>query len=175
MRFAYALIAPLLLAACGGDTTDDVSTASLRDAMVDIVEPASDDIQTIAFELYDEDGELDPTRLNGSQWDQLYEAAREIEQVALALEDAASLTVVAEGETIQNEGNDGASTAEDVASYIAADPEGWASEARALAGIGQALSIAAESRDPIALDEAAFALTDSCTSCHEKFWYKQGD
>ena len=175
MRLALPAATALLLASCGGASTDDIHPQTVRAAMTDLIEPASDQIQTIAFELYNEEGDLEPSLLNASQWDALDEAARTIEQTALALEAAPGMPVAAEGETLWNEDSDGASTAADVAAYIAADPAGYASEARKLAGIGQGIALAAEMRDPIALDEAALALTDSCTSCHNQFWYKQED
>ena len=172
MRFCL-LLAPLALslASCGATPSDVDADKTLHETMVDIIAPATDQIETIAFELYNDNGELDPRRLNDTQWDELMKAGDSIEQAALHLARSKDLVIARDGVTLENEGNEGGASIADVAAWLEADTEGFAAEASKLAGAGQAVSWAAESRDAMDLDRSAAALTDTCTSCHQKFWY----
>lgn len=174
MRFCL-LLAPLALslASCGATPSDVDASKTLHETMTDIITPASDRIQALAFELYDEEGELAPQRLSGAQWDELMDAGDAIEQAALHLGRSENLIVARDGVTLENEGSEDGATIAEIAAWLEADPKGFSAEASKLAGAGQAVSWAAESRDAMDLDRSAAALTETCTSCHQKFWYPE--
>ena len=166
-----ALSAALSLAACGASSGGVDEDVTLRQTMVDMIGPASDTVQSIVFELYDDEGRLAPQRLSSAQWEDLEQAGRTIEKAALHIARTDDLTIAAEGATLQNEDTDQGVSAADVAAYLKANPKGFAEEATRLASTGQAVAWFAETRDATELDRSAAALSDTCTSCHQKNWY----
>ena len=164
----------MLAAACSGPAQEEVPPPpTLHKSMTSTIEPGSELIQNAGIDLHNEEGELDATQLSDERWSRVAEAAAEIELVAVAFANAEEVTVASTGTTLLNEGQGNAASMADVRAYIDADPEGLKTEFRALAAAAQGVGLAAESRDAQALDEAIIDLTDTCTSCHNKFWYEQ--
>ncbi|WP_169711781.1 cytochrome c [Henriciella litoralis] len=175
MRIVFLFLAAVSLVTACGPMPGDAGKATLRQVMADTIEPQSALVQDMTFELYDDNGELDPRRLSTSHWDVIEQAGKDLEKAGRALARAETHKVTAEGVALQGADAEGAATPEEIAAWIEADHDGFAAEARKLAGAAQNIVVAAQLRDAIELDAAALSLGDTCSSCHNQFWYRQSE
>ena len=170
---AFALSAAL--AACGAPNEDLPEAPTVYEAMTGQVEPASEDIQGAAFDIYNDAGELDASLIGNERWAALSETAGELETLGIAFAETEAFTVAREDVMLLDEGEEGVATKADVREYIAAREDGFREEWTQFAAAAQAVSVAAEAQNAPDFEEAALGLQDTCTSCHNKFWYKQDE
>lgn len=170
-----ALVLAVALAACNAPTEDVPEAPTLYAAMTGQVDPASQDIQGAAFDIYSDTGELDASLIDNERWAGLAETASELETLGIAFAEAETFTVARETVMLLDEGEEGVATKADVRGYIAAREEAFREEWRRFAAAAQAVSVAAEAQNAPDFEEAALGLQDTCTSCHNSFWYKQDE
>lgn len=169
---ALALFGIVLLAGCNdGSDADTEPAPTIHRVMTRTIAPQSTLIQNMTVKLYNEEGELVANRLTSADWRLVVEAAVEIETASLAMARPGELVVAAEGVALQGETDADGATADEVRAYIDANRDEYRRASRGLAGASLAVKVAAERRDAISLDEAAIVLGETCTSCHNRFWY----
>jgi len=146
---AFALSAAL--AACGAPNEDLPEAPTVYEAMTGQVEPASEDIQGAAFDIYNDAGELDASLIGNERWASLSETAGELEALGIAFAEAEDFTVAREDVMLLDEGEEGVATKADVRSYIAAREEAFREEWTRFAAAAQAV----EQRTDLGGEDAA--------------------
>ena len=101
MRIVFLLLAVVSLVTACGPTPGDAGKATLQQVMADTIEPQSALVQDMTFELYDDNGELDPRRLSTSHWDVIEQAGKDLEKAGRTLARAETHRITAEGVALQ--------------------------------------------------------------------------
>ena len=143
-----------------------------REAMVAGVNPAAVAIWDITNEAMDEDGELDPARMDDEAWARLREAAQMLEAYSRAMAEAEVIRA-AGPDLVGSEVPEGVASRAEIQAMIDADPEGFRAEARDLAERARLLVEAARARDVAAAGHRAAEIDVPCQGCHTRYWYKQ--
>lgn len=118
-------------------------------------------------------GDLDPKLITADKWAKLLEIGKALEQGGKTLATSSKIIAAAKGSKLQDEGNQGASTAADVQRYLDAKPAEFRKHAVALQKTGADVIQAATKRDTKKLNEVAGNLDAVCEDCHVVFWYPQ--
>lgn len=171
-------VGALGVAGCRNEASNEtapqaVTPASLHATMKQVVAPQAQILWDVSNRAVDEQGKPDPSKLSGAEWSQIAAAGGKVEAVAKGLAAAATITVAAPGEKIQDEGTQGGSTAAQVKGFIAADRPGFNAFSEALAADAREFVEAAKAKDGAKLAQVSGELDEVCESCHVKYWYPQ--
>lgn len=143
-----------------------------RVAMVAGVNPAAVAIWDITNEAMDEDGEIDPMRMDDEAWARLREAAELLEDWSRRMAEAEAIRA-AGPDLVGGEVPEGVASRAEIQAMIDADPAGFRAEARDLAERARLLVAAARARDLAATGHRAGEIDAPCQGCHTRYWYKQ--
>ena len=121
----------------------------------------------------DDEGNIDPKKLDASAWSRLLEMGKAIDGGGKALATGPGVIAASPGAALQDESNAGASKAADVQRYLDAKPAEFRKHAAKLQRAGAAIAEAAAKHDFKKLSELANSLDEVCEGCHVVFWYPQ--
>ena len=184
-----AVLALLLIGGCGKAAdapktaartvavTRAVSAAqplpTLFETMERVVVPTSKVLWDVSNTEQDDNGNFDASKVTDAEWKQIEHAATQMKAAAETLVSAAHVVVAPPGVAIQDQASSGSSSAQQVQGFIDADPAGFIERAKALAASGEAMSLAAVTRNASQFGDAVNQLDGVCEQCHVKFWYPQ--
>jgi len=168
-----------ILAAFGALASCQTAVPPTRDQVIDTrvamvagVNPAAVAIWDITNEAMDEDGELDPARMNDEAWARLREHAEMLEVWSRKMADAVVIRA-AGPDLVGGEVPEGVASRAEIQAMIDADPEGFRAEARDQAERARLLVEAVRARDVAAAGHRAAEIDVPCQGCHTRYWYKQ--
>jgi cytochrome c556 len=170
----------LLLAACNRPEgvvqvqsaagTAAAAVPTVFEAMTQVVVPRSTLIWELAGNLYNDEGNIDATKLNAQQWQDLAAAATAMHDAAASLA-GPGIKAAPAGVKLQNEGTAGAFGPAEVQAAIDADAPGFKAEVLKLQAVAEEIATASAAHDGTKVDDASGRLNDVCSACHAKFWY----
>lgn len=175
------LAAGVVLAGCGRQAAEQPAAAGQANAasftvfglMNGTIIPSSNRIWELAGNLYDDNGNLDASRLSEQQWVELKESAAAIAATSKILAQTAGIKAAPTGVKIQSEGEPGSLGAAEVQRLMDKDPASFSEHAMQLAAVADEIGAAAWAREAKKTDEAQTRMTEVCGACHQKFWYPE--
>jgi hypothetical protein len=176
---AAALLTAVALAACNAPPAPGplpapaspfLTTLSVHDVMVSVVDPAADALWESVGSVSTKAGTEEHRPSTDEEWEALRRhAVRLAESANLLLIEGRA--VVAPGRQLDDAGVAGVLDAEGVQKAIAANQPGFVQAAHRLhAAASQALA-AVDRRDAAGLDVAGAVIDKACESCHLVYWY----
>lgn len=164
----------LLGTAFAADSTRDSGqpAVTMQSIMLSKINPQATALWDITGNALDDEGTLDGKKISAEQWTKLLELGKSIEEGGKLL-NADKVIAAAPGVKIQDEGAQGASTAQDVQRYLDAKPAELRTQASLLQRVGTDLIDAAKNHDSTKLAEISDSLDQVCENCHKVFWYPQ--
>ena len=143
-----------------------------RKAMIDGVNPAALAIWDVTNAAMDDEGGLDPARLDAEAWGRLEESAQMLEIYGKRMSEAQ--VIVAGGPDIVSGAlPPGLASRAQIQAMIDSDPDGFRTVSAGMAEQAAALVAAAKARDAAAAGELASGIDTACQSCHTRYWYLQ--
>lgn len=174
LRSLAAAVLSLALLACQPNSADVAAEpVVVKTAMNDVVTQESETVLNILIEALDESAKVDPSKLTDDDWTAIEAAATRLRDTAMALRDGDVQVVAAPGETIDGEDNPGALGAADVQARIDANPDDFKTHAGVLLAETERMVTASQTRDTATLWDVGLNLDQTCTECHEQFWYPE--
>lgn len=182
VRLAVGAVCVLLAAGCAREQSGAAASAdagagapaiTVFESMTQTFIPQSNLVWELAGNLYDDDGNIDASRLTAEQWQQMQAAASSLDAASGVLMATSGIQVAPAGVKIQNEDAPGMLGTAAVQALIDADPEGFDAAAAALSAVAKEIAAAAAARDGEKADETSSRMTDVCGACHTKFWYPE--
>jgi hypothetical protein len=171
------LCAAVALNACGGSGgSADVAgaepvfqpTATVKDLMLDIVDPSADIVWLSVTTVVNEDGIVETAPVSDEEW-------REVRRGAIALVEAANLLqipgrhVAAPGEVSEVPGVELEPL--EMEALINEDRAAWNTRAHALHDAGLEALTAIEAHDAAKVFEVGEHIERACEGCHSQYWY----
>ena len=148
-------------------------TVQTRQAMVDGVNPAALAIWEVTNAAMNDEGGLDPAKIDAEAWGKIEDAARMLEVYGNRM--AGAKAIVAGGPDLASgEIPPGVASKEQIQAMIDADPEGFRAVAADMAAQAASLATAARARNTSVAGELASGIDEACQSCHTRYWYLQG-
>lgn len=160
----------LLMAGCSSPATGEriPPTMTIAEIMANIVMPAADVLWGATAVYMTEEGEDDRSPETSADWQKVEDARMLLAEASEALLDT-SRPVDVPGVAIEHPAEE--LSPEQVAALIEAQPELWASLARAMAETAGQAKQAIADQDVDALLEIGGTLYENCDGCHRQFWY----
>jgi len=165
-------LASLVAVATGVIAADDTK-ANLQLTMLTKVNPNALALWDATNKAQDDNGNLDPRKLNADAWGRIVDMGKAIEEGGKALATTNGVIAAAPGAKLQDENNPGASKAADVQRYLNAKPAEFRKHALELQKTGAGIVEAATKHDGKKLAGLSDSLDEVCESCHTIFWYPQ--
>jgi hypothetical protein len=162
-----------LVAVATGVIAADETKANLQLTMLTKVNPNALALWDATNKAQDDNGNLDPKKLNADAWSRIVDMGKAIEEGGKALASSNGVIAAAPGAKLQDESNPGASKAADVQRYLNAKPAEFRKHALELQKTGAGIVEAATKHDGKKLAGLSDSLDEVCESCHTIFWYPQ--
>jgi cytochrome c556 len=184
-RISYApgalSLAALVLAACGHEAVPDQISAdvpaaeaaelpSVFVAMNAIFQPHFQGVADTAFNVYDDEGNLDASLLSEEEWATMKASAEVLRDTARQFAAADDIRVADEGQELLNEGQ-GFIPSDAVQALIDGDRDGFQAKMMRLSGEADKAIEAIDTRDAAALSLSSDTLYAACKTCHVTYWY----
>ncbi len=147
--------------------------ANLQLIMVSNVNPNGLALWDVTNTAMDDNGQVSASKLSAESWKKLLDIGTKLEEGGRALATAPKVIAAAPGSKLQDESNQGASTAKDVQRFIDAKPAEFRKHAVALQKTGADIVAAVKTHDAKKLDAVSNSLDAVCEECHVAFWYPQ--
>jgi cytochrome c556 len=144
----------------------------VRPAMQQEINQATNDIWAVGNAAMDDNGGIDPARMDDAGWTKLQDAAAALEAEALKMQHAKVIHAARPGHSEDVEL--GSFSLEDVQGYIDRDPQAFRDLAGALVNHAERLKRAADNRDAATAGPLVGGLEGVCEACHAKYWYPEG-
>lgn len=144
--------------------------ADVRLAMQQEVNPAMLAIWDVGNNALDDDGGIDPAKMDAAKWDRVAAEAARLAAVGHTLADASGFLAAAPDNTDVAEGE---TSMAQVQAHLDGDPMGMKREAASFAAHADKLVAAAKARDAAAAGALIGEMDAVCESCHMKFWYPE--
>jgi hypothetical protein len=151
----------------------DAPKANLQLAMLTKVNPQGLALWEITNAALGGDGEVVASKVTAAQWARLLEIGKGLEEGGRTLATGNGVIAAPPGAKLQDEGNEGASTAADVQRYLDAKPAVFREHALKLQQTGAGVVAAATKHDAKRLSDLSSSLDEVCEACHVIFWYPQ--
>lgn len=166
-RGIVAALATVGLASCGGGG----QTVTVREVMADKVNPATLAIWEIGNKAMNDEGGLDPAKLDSAKWKELAAHAATLGKAGRAMQAAAAFRAAAPGKDQVAEGEVSMAA---VQKLIDANPDGFRQAAGELAAFAEDLDAAAKAKDWRTAGDRISGIDQVCEACHQAFWYPEG-
>lgn len=147
--------------------------ANLQVTMLTKVNPQATALWDLTNDAQDNEGNIDPKKIDSATWAKLLEAGKALEEGGRTLATTGRVIAASPGAKLQDESGPGASKAADVQRYLDAKPEEFRKQAMALQKTGADIVAAIGKRDGKKLTESSNSLDQVCEDCHKVFWYPQ--
>jgi hypothetical protein len=155
-----------------GAPENAAAMANLQLIMLTKVNPQGTALWDVTNKATNDEGVVDAKKVTAEQWASLLEIGKSLEEGGRLL--ATGKVIAAEpGAKLQDEGNEGASTAKDVQRYLNAKPAVFRTHALELQKTGAGVIEAATKHDAKKLTKISGDLDTVCENCHVVFWYPQ--
>ncbi len=149
-------------------TPDVAPTATIKDLMLGLIDPAADAVWLSVTTVVGATGTVETAPRNDEDWNKVrYGALTLVEGANLLL--MPGRRVAAPGEKSVTPGVE--LEPEEMDALIARDRAAWNARARALRDAGLAVLQAADDRNADKVFELGATVEDTCESCHRQFWY----
>jgi len=147
-------------------------TVQTRQAMVDGVNPAALAIWDVTNAATNDEGGLDPAKLDAEAWGKIEDGARMLEVYGNRM--AGAKAIVAGGpDLVSGEVPPGVASKAQIQAMIDADPDGFRAVAADMAAQAASLATAARARNVTVAGELASGIDEACQTCHTRYWYLQ--
>ena len=147
-------------------------TVQTRQAMIDGVNPAALAIWDVTNAAMNDEGGLDPAKLDAEGWGKIEDGARMLEVYGNRMADAKA--IVAGGpDLVSGEVPPGVASKAQIQAMIDANPDGFRAVAADMAAQAASLATAARSRNVTLAGELASGIDEACQTCHTRYWYLQ--
>lgn len=166
-----AFLAGLIVAATASGA--DAPKANLQLTMLSKVNPNGLALWDVTNNAMDDNGNIDPKKINATTWAKLLEIGKALEEGGRTLATSNGIVAAPAGAKLQDEGNAGASKAADVQRYLDAKPAEFRKHATELQKTGAGIVDAVTRRDGKKLTQLSNSLDEVCENCHVVFWYPQ--
>ena len=144
----------------------------VRPAMQHEISGATDEIWAVGNAAMDDNGGIDPTRMDDASWTKLEGAAASLQAEALKMQQAQTIRAARPGHSKDVEL--GSFSLEDVQGYIDSDPQAFRDLSGVLVKHAAKLREAAHDRDAASAGMLVGQLEGVCEACHAKYWYPEG-
>jgi cytochrome c556 len=170
-----AMILACALAACGEQPSgegaqSDAEALDVRAVMQQQVNPATLAIWDIGNNAMNDQGGLDPAKMDSAKWSTLTENATKLAEAGRAMAAARLFVAASDGNTTVAEGE---IPMAEVQRALDADPEGFRQAAAAFADHAEKLAAAARGPDVAAAGDLVAGIDVACENCHAKYWYPE--
>ncbi len=172
MKKSIRLIAVLGLILAGAVCAAG-APANLQQIMIGNVNPNGLALWDVTNKAMDENGKVSAKKLTEENWKNLLGIGLQLEEGGRALATSDGVIAASPGSKLQDEGNQGASTAQDVQRFIDAKSAEFRRHALALQKTGGDIVTAVKKHDAKKLDALSGSLDAVCEACHTAFWYPQ--
>ena len=172
-NFKYCMALVGAIAVAGTVIAADAAKVNLNLTMLTKVNPNALALWDATNKAQDDNGDVDPKKLNAAAWAKLADMGKAIEEGAQSLATSTAVMAAAPGAKLQDETNPGASKAADVQRYLDAKPAEFRKFAAALQKSGAGIVEAATKHDAKKLNDLSNSMDEVCESCHTVFWYPQ--
>jgi cytochrome c556 len=149
------------------------AATDVHQTMLTKVNPPATALWDIAAAAPNDDGDIDPAKVDAATWAKLLEAGKALEDAGKLLNTSTAFIAAAPGAKLQNEEPPEAPKAADVQRYIDAKPDEFRQHAAQLRSTGASIVAAVTQRDGKALGQLSNTLYENCESCHKAFWYPE--
>lgn len=170
-RIAMVAVPALLAALCGAALAEDDGTLYVRSAMKGEVNAATLELWDVGNYAMDDQGGLDPARMDDGLWARLEAAAGLLEKHSAHMATATTLKSALPGDM---ETEEGSYSMADVQIYLDSDPETFRAMAKDLGDHASKITAAAKARDAAAAGLLVGEVDQVCEACHAKYWYPEG-
>lgn len=147
--------------------------ANLQQIMATNVNPNALAFWDVTNNALDDKGRVSAKKLTAAQWKQLLEIGTQLEAGGRTMATSDLVIAASLGAKLQDEGNPGAASAQDVQRYIDAKPAEFRKHALAMQQAGTYIVTAVKKRDARKLGEVSGSLDSVCERCHVAFWYPE--
>jgi len=161
-------IGVLALSACKQEAA--AAPVDVRAAMQNGVNPATLAIWDVGNNAMNDDGGIDPAKMDEAKWTRLADAAGQLSAAAKGL--GAGTTFIASNPD-NAEVAEGEIAMAQVQAHLDANPDGFAEMARALAAHADKIAAAAKAKDAPAAGALVSQIDQVCESCHTAYWYPE--
>src|SRR5690554_566303 len=177
--FAASGALAFLIAACVPAEPGPVASAGssaptevvdVRAEMQQHINPAMLGIWDVTNNAMDDQGAIDPARMDAGKWRQIAAAAEQLAQSGLRMTAPAPLVAASPGNTEVGEGE---IPMADVQRHLDSDPRLFRQMASAFAAHSTRLAEAATGQNAAATGDLVAAMDGVCESCHGRFWYPE--
>ena len=172
-KFKRYIVIAGLAGVAGVAIAADEAKVNLQLTMLTKVNPNALALWDATNKAQDDNGNIDPKKLNAAAWAKLLDMGKAIEEGGKALAASNGVIAAAPGTKLQDETNPGASKAADVQRFLNAKPAEFKKHSAELQKTGAGLVEAATKHDAKKLNDLANSLDEVCESCHTVFWYPQ--
>ena len=178
MRILAAPIAFALLSGCAATTASPpiatpaaTDTYSVREGMVNRINPPATSIWDLQVEAMDDEGNFDPARMDAATWRSLSRAASALHAEAQRMSNAQTYRAADPGGSLgpAQEGTDLAA----IQARLTANEAGYRSFSRAFESQAADIVQAVEARNTQDLTRLVNDMQPTCKSCHDVFWYPE--
>ena len=178
MRILAAPIAFALLSGCAATTASPpnampaaTDTYSVREGMVNLINPPATTIWDLQVEAMDDEGNFDPVRMDAPTWRSLSRAASALHAEAQRMANAQSYRAADPDGTLgpAPQGTDLAA----IQARLTANEAGYRSFSRAFESQSADIVQAVEARNTQDLTRLVNDMQPTCKSCHDVFWYPE--
>lgn len=142
----------------------------VRAAMQQQVNPAMLAIWDVGNNAMNDEGGLDPAKLDDVKWMRVAEAAEQLAAAGHAMAAGQGFLAAAPGNAAVGEGEVAMS---EVQKHLDADPAGFRVAATAFAEHAERIAAAARTKDAASAGDLIAATDAVCESCHSRFWYPE--
>ncbi|BBC72019.1 conserved hypothetical protein [Altererythrobacter sp. B11] len=175
MRIATGLAAAALLSIGLGagvlaQPGADDGTLYIRQLMQADVNPAILEIWDVGNNAMNDEGGIDPAKMDQARWDRLAAAAGSLAAASRTIAAADRISAAMPGNMETAEGE---ISMADVQRYIDADTDGLKELALEQADHADRLVTAAKARDAATAGELVAGMDLVCESCHARYWYPE--
>ena len=178
MRILAAPLAFAILSGCAATTPSPPSatpaatdTYSVREGMVNRINPPATSIWDLQVEAMDDEGNFDPARMDAATWRSLSRAASALHAEAQRMANAQTYRAADPGGSLgpAPEGTDLAA----IQARLTANEAGYRSFSRAFESQAADIVQAVEARNTQDLTRLVNDMQPTCKSCHDVFWYPE--
>ena len=168
-----SLLVSGLAVAAAALAAEVTANANLQVTMLTKVNPQATALWNLTNDAEDDQGNIDPKKINAATWAKLLEIGKSLEEGGRTLATNGAIVVAPPGAKLQDEDGPGASKAGDVQRYLNARPAEFRKHAVALQRTGSGIVQAVTKRDGTLLTQLSNDLDQVCEDCHVVFWYPQ--
>jgi cytochrome c556 len=145
-----------------------VPTATVRDLMLGLVDPAADVVWLSVTTVLSERGAVDTVPRTDEEW-------AKVRHGAITLMEAANLLMMP-GRQVARHGQKSEAPGielepEEMEALIAKDRAAWNGRAKKLHDAGTAVLQAIDAKDPDKVFELGAEIEEACETCHQQYWY----